>query len=93
MQIEDALLKGDVREDLFYRISVFTIKVPPLRERREEIPYLIEEMIRRTPVEMRERIWSRSAIPLMDAALLYDWRGNLKRTAQFCDSHHCHERR
>ena len=54
VEIEDALLKGSFREDLFYRLSVFTIKVPPLRERREEIPYLIEQFIRRAPNEMRK---------------------------------------
>ena len=47
VQIEDALIGKTFREDLFYRLNVFTIHVPPLRERREEIPYLIEETVRR----------------------------------------------
>ncbi len=81
--IEDALLKGTFREDLFYRISVFTIKVPPLRERREEIPYLIEEMIRRTPVEMKNGFGVDLPSRLMDVALLYDWRGNLRELRNF----------
>ena len=83
LQIEDALLKGTFREDLFYRLSVFTIKVPPLRERREEIPYLIEQIIRRTPAEMKNGFGQTLPSRLMDAALLYDWRGNLRELRNF----------
>jgi two-component system, NtrC family, response regulator AtoC len=81
--IEDALLNGVFREDLYYRLSVFTIKVPPLRERREEIPYLIEQFIRRTPAEMKNGLSSHFPSRLMDAALLYDWRGNLRELRNF----------
>jgi transcriptional regulator with PAS, ATPase and Fis domain len=83
VEIEDALMKGTFREDLFYRLGVFTIKVPPLRERREEIPYLIEQFIRRTPQEMRKGFGQTLPSPLMDAALLYDWRGNLRELKNF----------
>ena len=83
VEIEDALLKGSFREDLFYRLSVFTIKVPPLRERREEIPYLIEQFIRRAPNEMRKGFGLILPSSLMDAALLYDWRGNLRELKNF----------
>ena len=75
--------QGTFREDLFYRLSVFTIKVPPLRERREEIPYLIEEFIRRSPAEMRNGFGSSLPSRLMDVALLYDWRGNLRELLNF----------
>jgi DNA-binding NtrC family response regulator len=47
--MESALLKR------YYRLSVFTIVVPPLRQRREEIPYLIDETVRRSPAEIEER--------------------------------------
>ncbi len=83
VEIEDALIKGTFREDLFYRLGVFTIKVPPLRERREEIPYLIEQFIRRTPQEMRKGFGQTLPSRLMDAALLYDWRGNLRELKNF----------
>ena len=53
VHMESALLEKTFREDLYYRLSVFTISIPPLRERREEIPYLIEETIRRSPEEMK----------------------------------------
>jgi two-component system, NtrC family, response regulator AtoC len=83
VQIEDALMNGTFREDLYYRLNVFTIKVPPLRERREEIPYLIEQIIRRAPAEMRKGFGPDFSSRLMDAALLYDWRGNVRELRNF----------
>ncbi len=81
--MEDALTEKTFREDLYYRLSVFTIKVPPLRERREEIPYLIEEFIRRSPVELTAGFGSSLPSRLMDAALQYDWKGNLRELRNF----------
>ena len=83
IEMESALLDKDFREDLYYRLSVFTIKVPPLRERREEIPYLIEEIIRRAPAEMTKGFGSCLPSRLMDAARRYDWRGNLRELRNF----------
>jgi DNA-binding NtrC family response regulator len=83
VQMEDALFEKAFREDLYYRLSVFTIKVPPLRERREEIPYLIEEFIRRSPAELTKGFGSSLPSRLMDAALLYDWKGNLRELRNF----------
>jgi two-component system response regulator AtoC len=81
--IEKALREKTFREDLYYRLSAFTINVPPLRERREEIPYLIEETIRRTPTEMKSGCGAAISSKIMDAALLYDWRGNLRELSNF----------
>lgn len=83
VEMENALLEKTFREDLFYRLNTFTINVPPLRERREEIPYLIEEIIRRTPGETRKLADCGFCSRLMDAALLYDWRGNLRELRNF----------
>ena len=83
VQMQDALFTKAFREDLYYRLSVFTIKVPPLRERREEIPYLIEEFIRRSPLELTKGFGSSLPSRLMDAALLYDWKGNLRELRNF----------
>jgi two-component system, NtrC family, response regulator AtoC len=83
IQIEDALFEKTFREDLYYRLCVFTIKVPPLRERREEIPFLIEQIIRRSPAEMRNGFGTSLPSRLMDVALLYDWRGNVRELRNF----------
>jgi DNA-binding NtrC family response regulator len=83
VEMDNALLEKTFREDLFYRLNTFTINVPPLRERREEIPYLIEEIIRRSPGETRKSSDCGFCSRLMDAALLYDWRGNLRELRNF----------
>jgi two-component system, NtrC family, response regulator AtoC len=81
--IEDALFDKTFREDLYYRLSVFTIKVPPLRERREEIPHLIEQMLRRAPQGMTHGSGISLPSRLIDVALLYDWRGNVRELRNF----------
>ena len=83
IQMESALEEKKFREDLYYRLSVFTISIPPLRERREEIPFLIEETIRRAPAEMLHGNATSFAARLMDSAVLYDWRGNLRELRNF----------
>jgi transcriptional regulator with PAS, ATPase and Fis domain len=83
VDMECALAERTFREDLYYRLNTFTIKVPPLRERREEIPYLIEEIIRRTPHHSKSSRKARFCARLMDAALAYNWRGNLRELRNF----------
>ncbi len=83
VQMEDALKEKTFREDLYYRLSAFTIQIPPLRERREEIPYLIEETIRRAPAEMKGDSSFSFSTRLMDAALRHDWRGNVRELRNF----------
>ena len=83
VQIESALVGKTFREDLYYRLNVFTITVPPLRERREEIPYLIEQIERRLPEELRSGYQFNFSSRLMDAVLLYDWRGNIRELRNF----------
>jgi DNA-binding NtrC family response regulator len=83
VRIENALLEKTFREDLYYRLSVFTIHVPPLRERREEIAWFIQETLRRAPEEMKKNGLSRFPSRLLDAALRYDWPGNLRELRNF----------
>ena len=63
---------GDFRGDLYYRLKVLTIRIPPLRERKEDIPALIEHLLGRR--ETRYRITPKA----MDALMLYNWPGNVR---------------
>jgi len=83
IQMESALQEKTFREDLYYRLNAFMITVPPLRERREEIPYLIEETIRRMPLEMKNGRESIFSTELIEAALQYEWRGNIRELRNF----------
>jgi two-component system, NtrC family, response regulator AtoC len=83
IQMANAIKQKTFREDLYYRLSVFTINVPPLRERRAEIPYLIEETIRRLPVGIENGRGSSFPSQLIDVALLYDWSGNVRELRNF----------
>jgi len=69
---------GQFREDLFYRLNVFPIEAPSLRERREDIPALVDHFIARFNVEEGKRVVSASAETL---ALLtaFDWPGNVRQ--------------
>jgi len=71
--------EGRFREDLFYRLNVFPIHVPPLRDRREDIPMLVQHFISRVgPAEARGRISgiSAGALGMLKA---YDWPGNIRQ--------------
>ena len=76
------LLKAGFREDLFYRLSAFTIEIPPLRERAMEIPFLVEEIMRKQAIKLRI---SSTVVPpgLLEAMQHYDWSGNLRELSNF----------
>ena len=75
--LEKAVAAGTFRQDLFYRLNVFPIHVPSLRERAEDIPLLVEYLIERYATKAGKRIRkiSRSALTLFQA---YDWPGNIR---------------
>ena len=75
--LEKAVAAGTFRQDLFYRLNVFPIHVPSLRERAEDIPLLVEYLIERYATKAGKRIRkiSRSALALFQA---YDWPGNIR---------------
>jgi formate hydrogenlyase transcriptional activator len=75
--LEKAVATGAFREDLFYRLNVFPIHVPSLRERAEDIPLLVEYLIERYATKTGKRIRkiSKSALRLFQA---YDWPGNIR---------------
>jgi len=83
ISIEQALANRTFREDLYYRLNTFTINVPPLRERTQEIPFLVNEMIFRTPAAMKSAGFKQFSPALMQLMPLYRWPGNLRELRNF----------
>lgn len=69
---------GRFREDLFYRLNVLPITVPPLRYRREDIPLLVQEMMERIQDELQLPAVSPIDSRMMEAFMKYDWPGNVR---------------
>ena len=69
---------GRFREDLYFRINVFPIVVPPLRDRRSDIPALIQYFIERKAKELKLGDAPRLAAGAIDDLMAYDWPGNLR---------------
>ena len=68
---------GRFREDLFYRLHVFPLTVPPLRKRKADIPALVETFARRFASTQRKRI-ERVPQAVLDELAAYDWPGNVR---------------
>ena len=82
VDIEQAILDKRFREDLYYRLNAFILRVPPLRERTEEIPWLLENLAGKLaaanslePIHFSPR--------MMAAAIRYRWPGNLRELGNF----------
>jgi two-component system nitrogen regulation response regulator NtrX len=75
--LEEAIERGEFRDDLFFRLNVIPIVVPPLRERRDDIPQLVQHFGRLTSDEhnLRPKKFDSAA---MDALQRYRWRGNIR---------------
>ncbi len=75
--LKGALERKEFREDLYYRLNVFPIHIPPLRERREDIPILLEYFLQRFSTEFNKSIrgFSRDAL---DLVMRYHWPGNVR---------------
>jgi DNA-binding NtrC family response regulator len=71
------LARGTLREDFYYRINVIPIQLPPLRERLEDLPLLIEHILSRHPVAI-ERSIRQVAPKVLDQMLAYHWPGNIR---------------
>src|SRR6201987_4696203 len=82
INIPEALATKRLREDLYYRLNAFTLSLPPLRDRKEEIPILLKHFMSR----MSER-YARAPLPLsptmINACLEYTWPGNLRELSNF----------
>jgi len=75
--LEDLVRRGQFREDLFYRLNVVTIRIPPLRERREDINPLVEHFLKNA---LKEAGVASKRIPdkIMNSLVAYDWPGNVR---------------
>jgi two-component system, NtrC family, response regulator AtoC len=82
IDIPHALATKRLREDLYYRLNAFTLQLPPLRERKEEIPVLLKQFMTR----MAEQ-YARPPLPLspilLEACQKYSWPGNLRELSNF----------
>jgi two-component system response regulator AtoC len=77
VDLKQAVAQGKFREDLYYRLAVMPIMVPPLRERREDIPLLVQHFIRRYSQQLNRRLDGVSAEALTVLAE-YSWPGNVR---------------
>jgi two-component system response regulator AtoC len=75
--IKKALANGEFREDLYYRLNVVSVELPPLREREEDIPLLAQHFLRKFAVENRKEITGFSP-EATDFLLKYEWPGNVR---------------
>src|SRR5690606_933069 len=69
---------GAFREDLYYRLNVFPIYLPPLRERKEDIPALVDHFIARFAAEEGRRV-AQIAPEALDMLMGFDWPGNIRQ--------------
>ncbi|MFP3927344.1 MAG: sigma-54-dependent transcriptional regulator [Desulfobacteraceae bacterium] len=75
--LEAEIEKGNFREDLYFRLNVIPIRVPPLRERREDIPELIEEFVRE--IALRTNLSAKEFAPdTVKLLMRYHWPGNVR---------------
>lgn len=82
IDIQEAIASKKFREDLYYRLNAFTLELPALRERREEIPVLLEHFM-----ERMAKAFGRNPLPfserLLRAAVAYPWPGNVRELQNF----------
>jgi two-component system, NtrC family, response regulator AtoC len=89
--LKEMIRKGEFREDLYYRLKVVDLDIPPLRKRRDDIPELVGLLLRKSNMSIGSNI--QDVTPrAMEALMQYDWPGNirelrnaLERAIIFCD--------
>lgn len=77
-RMEDAVEDGDFRQDLLYRLNDFAITIAPLRERKEDIPYLANRFLEATNIELGKQVEGFSAGAL-ETLMTYPWPGNVRQ--------------
>ena len=82
--LREMIRQEEFREDLFYRFNVFPIEIPPLRERREDIPLLVNFFVSKFAARMHKQIRSISR-QAMEVLTNCSWRGNIRELANFIE--------
>jgi transcriptional regulator with PAS, ATPase and Fis domain len=77
MKLREAVQAGAFREDLFYRLNVIPIHLPPLRERREDIPLLVDYFMEKYNAE-NDKIVTKLSRQVLDLLVGYSWPGNVR---------------
>jgi len=75
--LEQAVAEGAFREDLYYRLNVVTVQLPPLRERKDAIPLLVDHFLRKYNEQYRKEL-KRLSEATLEGFLEYDWPGNVR---------------
>ncbi len=75
--LHEEVQKGNFREDLYYRLNVVTLRLPPLRERREDIPLLTDHFLKRFS-EANNKVISGLERDVLEAFMEYPWHGNVR---------------
>ena len=81
--LEELIKEGKFREDLYYRLNVFPIEMPPLRERAEDIPMLIDELVTRIEHEKHSSV--RFSPDAINALSRYPWPGNVRELSNLIE--------
>ncbi len=75
--LKELIKKGSFREDLYYRLNVIPINVPPLRERKDDLPLLVEYFVKKCSKKINKNV-SEISPEVMEVFLWYDWPGNVR---------------
>ena len=82
--LEQMIANKEFRSDLYYRLNVFPIRIPPLRERKEDIPLLVSYFVQKFAKQMQKRIEAISP-PVMKGLTAWDWPGNIRELENFVE--------
>jgi formate hydrogenlyase transcriptional activator len=82
--LEEMIANKEFRSDLYYRLNVFPIRIPPLRDRREDIPLLVSYFVQKFAKEMQRGIEAVPAVAMKGLAA-WDWPGNIRELENFIE--------
>ena len=81
--LEDMIKTGDFREDLFYRLNVFPIETPALRERKEDVPLLLQELVSRFEADQNQNV--RFTEKAIESLMEHPWAGNVRELSNLIE--------